>query len=209
MALVFDQGFVRPVLEALLGGDPGSARSVTRPITPLEWNLLQPVAELVCRSLGEAWADLVRTEFEVQALFDSPERLRNIEAAGAVFAVRFTSLFQGVPGSIRLALPVSVLDNPAFEEPVNQVEGGSGQLEMLHRVADGNVILDIRVPASQVSLRDLASLRPGQILQLDHGIDGPLGGYLNQDSRQAVTGTVVANENRRAFRVQSIVVATD
>lgn len=198
MVLELDPPFVLAVLETLLGGGRQPASRPKRPATSLEWSLLEPIAQVIAHGLGQAWADFRETEFEVQSLTSDPVLVTCMAATDAVISVRLKVSVLETAGMIQFAVPEAVFETrvPQAERLLPQADA-EHQSEVLDRIQDAEVELEVRFPETKLKVRELAELAPDQVLMLGYRTDTPLEGLLNQE--RALFGQIVANGDKRAF----------
>jgi flagellar motor switch protein FliM len=175
-------------VERLLGGTGGAGPA--RALTALESGLVAGILGEAVPALVEALAP-ADVEAAVAGIGAGPEALTGPTPVEPAVVLPFTlTLSAGNPPAAVASGPVflfgllstirPLLDQvspPATPDAASAaVEGATGVAEtglIGPLLADVPVALAIRLRPSRVPARDIAGLRPGDVLRLDHGVDEP------------------------------------
>jgi len=196
------------LLEFLLGGKAGSEPAVARNLTEIEWSLLEEIVRVMVRPLGEAWKVFAPVEFEVESLVSEPGLLPdndpNHPPGQPLIRLAFDLRYGEQRGLLEIAVPQSFFDGPEGsseeQEPEHATESGFRHRLMLLEAVP--VSLEIRMDGPLLPVADLMSLKPGQVIKLDHPLDRPVRGVVN--GALTMEGTVVSSGTKRAFQVMTL-----
>ena len=195
------------LLELLLGGKCGPEPAAPRNLTEIEWSLLEEIARVMVRPLGEAWQTFAAVEFEVESLVSEPGlAARNDEDQPAhqpMVRLAFHLQCGEFSGAMEIAAPQSFFD-AAGAAPE---QAGAGALEpdarrKLALLDEAGVSLEVRLDGPLLPVADLMSLTPGQVIRLDHPLDQPLRGVVN--GTLSMEGAVVSSGKKRAFQIATL-----
>jgi flagellar motor switch protein FliM len=162
----------RPLLFSLMALSYGArsakaAAPVARPYTRIERRFYRHQSSELLASLDGAWSDLVPARSRVLSV-DGLDRLYE-DAHDSVLVATFEVHGLYEFGRMRLALP------PA---PFEALAGNTGRVEPARRaeveeaVLDTMVALRVEAGVADLSLRELAGLKVGQVLPLESGREG-------------------------------------
>ncbi len=196
------------LLEFLLGGKAGSEPAAARNLTEIEWSLLEEIVRVMLRPLGEAWKAFATVEFEAESLVSEPELLPENDpsqpAGQPLIKVAFELRYGEQCGLLEIAAPESFFDVPGTPteegEPEQAAEPGLRHKLMLLEAVP--VSLEIRLDGPLLPVADLMSLKPGQVIKLDHPLDRPVRGVVN--GALTMEGAVVSSGAKRAFQITNL-----
>ncbi len=196
------------LLEFLLGGKAGSEPAAARNLTEIEWSLLEEIVRVMVRPLGEAWKAFATVEFEVESLVSEPgllpENDSNHPSSQPLIKLAFELRYGEQSGLLEIAVPESFFDvagTPSEEdEPAHATQPGIRQKLMLLEAVP--VSLEIRLDGPLLPVADLMSLKPGQVIKLDHPLDRPVRGVVN--GALSMEGALVSSGAKRAFQITSL-----
>ena len=196
--LTLDPSLVLPVLDVLLGA-PASAGVLDRPLTEIEQTLLEGLAKLLLAGLEESWGEIAEPDLHLRVFSNAAEAARALPAEEAVIAAGVRMDLAGVEGTFRLAIPAAILtgDQP---QPLEQTHVSIEQEKrILALLKPGLMDLEVHLDGSGMRMKDLAGLKPGRILRLDHSVERPLTCLVNGTTE--LSGQVVRSGKQRAFIV--------
>jgi flagellar motor switch protein FliM len=197
--LLLAPSVILPALELLLGAKSDPAEAAARPLTDLEWNLLEEIVRVIARELGEAWQPFGTMEFELHTLNSDPSLVEDFERTDAVLSIPFELAVGSHRGSLEVVVPASFFAVPA-EAPRAAAVNPANQARILELIADAPVDVEIVLHGQDASLRDLADLEPGQVLTFERALDTPLIGIVNGEP--TLRGQISAAGKKRGFLVE-------
>jgi flagellar motor switch protein FliM len=194
------------MLEMLLGGSGGSGGVESRPLTEIEWSLLEEVVRVVVRVLGESWQVFHQVEFKVESLESDPAMLPLTDASQPLVWVRLALEFAGETGEIAIAVPqeffaaaatpLALPEAPPVAVPEADVQRNLSLLE------DASVDLEVTLDGPTMAFRELMALRAGQVVRFNYPLRKPLQASVN--GSVTITGHVVSAGRKRAFQIEQL-----
>ena len=97
-----------PMLDRLLGGRP-TPTPQRRPLTQLDRRVAMQLGTWIADTIAEAWNEPQLHVAEPLGVECDPQQIRIVPADELVLIVGFDARFDGIPGLIRLCLPLSAL----------------------------------------------------------------------------------------------------
>ena len=188
------------MVDYLLGGT-GEFEEVRR-LSDAEVQLMDRVSECAFSALINALHPLgVQPEIEV----GNADPIQLAIEAGKDFVVALhyrVSVAEGLALRDRLVLayPVGALHDIADGGPGEHEDRRlSGREAISQMIPDVDVPFAVRLQPSRVSFTDLAGLRPGDVLRLDHGLDDPAIGVAGE--MPVVEGRIGASRSKIALEL--------
>ncbi|MBZ5633036.1 MAG: flagellar motor switch protein FliM [Acidobacteriia bacterium] len=208
MYLHLDCATVFGLLELLLGGKCGPDPVAPRNLTEIEWSLLEEIARVMVRPLGEAWQLFATVEFEVESLVSEPALLApndpNQPSSQPMIRLAFDLGCGEHSGALEIAVAQSFFDTvgtaPDQKGTPDALEPDARQ--KLALLDEAGVSLEVRLEGPLLPVGDLMSLKTGQVIKLNHPLDQPLRGVLN--GALSMEGTVVGSGKKRAFQIAAL-----
>jgi flagellar motor switch protein FliM len=167
-------------VDRLLGGT-GDAASPKRPLTEIEQNLMRSVVERALRELEYAYETLVRVEAEIVQQEFNPQFAQIAAPSDMVLVVSLELRIGEKKGTASICVPFAtlapVLEHLASQSLFQDQRGEDpdtwrGRLEQaMSRVP---VELHVRFASVALTSAEIVSLRVGDVVPLNHGIDEPL-----------------------------------
>lgn len=201
MLLMLAPVIVFPALELLLGGKHEPQEPAARPLTDLEWHVLEEIVRVIARGLGEAWQPFGTMEFDVASLNSDPGLIDDFEQTDAILSIPFTVTIGSHSGVLEIIVPASFFAISA-EAPVPAPVNGRDQARILELISEAAVDLEVILPGQDATLRELSELQPGNVLTFEHGLNVPLTGVVNGES--ILLGQIAPVGKKRGFTVQQI-----
>lgn len=169
------------VVDRVFGG-PGEPIKVERPLTMLERSVVRGFIDKLLATLREAWADHLALAPEVTGFESTPDMLRVASREDNVLAVRFDVRVGGFESYIGLCLPLLSLESFLAEKTRGTAAAAStpAQRRLVESaLLAAHVGLAVRLPPLRLSAREIARLRPGQIITTTQPIDAPVELHVN------------------------------
>ena len=195
------------LIDRLLGGQSATLPApLERQPTELESALVASVLRTVFASAAEGLSSVLTVRTEPLGMETNPQFVQIAPPSEMVLLLSFrVSLGGGADppgGPITLCYPTSMLA-PLLERLSRQLSAHqesdgvdpSTKRTLGHRLPDVSVEVALRLRPSAVSMRDLVSLRPGDVLTLDHRAMEPVRGHIGE------TEVLLARLGRRGRRL--------
>jgi len=160
------------MIDRLVGG-PGTHRPKLRELTEIEHALMGAATETFLSALSEAWSGVFPVSFRISGSETNPQFAQVVAPSEIVVLISFEMRVGTASGLISLCIPFLVLE-PAVGHLTAQsyfsggTEGaGQEARESIERELGGvNVPVSVQLGDAQLSVEDLISLGPGDVIPL-------------------------------------------
>ncbi|MCK4658149.1 MAG: flagellar motor switch protein FliM [Phycisphaerae bacterium] len=172
MCLEISPLIIYPIIDRLLGGSSADMFIPQRPLTMIELRLVKRITDRALECLTEVWSNLVAVSFTLAEVESNPHLVQIVAPNEVVVVIGFEIKMNTRVGTMSLCIPFNVIE-PVMSKLATQgwlayqrrasVEDKSQQItNLLHKAP-----LDLTVYLAQttITVRDLVSLQPGDILQ--------------------------------------------
>ncbi|WP_250625306.1 flagellar motor switch protein FliM [Pinirhizobacter soli] len=169
---VLEPRLVFTVIDNFFGGDGRyHARIEGRDFTPTENRVIQIVLGEIFTAMGEAWAPVLKMDFEFLNSEINPQFANIVSPTETVVVSRFHIELDGGGGEIHLTLPYSMV------EPIRELLDAGVQsdraerddrwIQSLHEeILDAEVELSSLMAETRISIGDFLHLRPGDVIPI-------------------------------------------
>lgn len=172
------QDLAYTLLDRLLGGS-AEPRIEERALTPLERRVVRVVADRAAHDLAEAWGDHVPIPTSWSRFETLPEMIQVAAPEDPVLVANLQVRFGSRRSLILLCIPFSVLERFFTDSSERRVHGpkGTPSERLVERalvedaVKTTEMVVAVRLPATPVDMRRLATLQPGDVIQTPLPID--------------------------------------
>jgi len=205
---VFEPKLVFAVVENFFGGDGRFATKIEgREFTPTETRVIQLLIRQAFSDLQEAWSPVMPLEFEYLGSEVNPHFANIVAPSEIVVVSKFRIELDGGGGELHVTMPYSMI------EPIrDQLDAGvqsdradkdeRWSLALREQIKDADLEMESELARTTISLRQLMSLRPGDIIP----INMPQSVDLTVDGLPLFRGTFGINNNgHNAVRVTEVV----
>jgi len=180
--LQMDLAVAFPIMDLVLGG-PGSGNVEMRDLTEIEEQILESVVRIMTRELQTAWAAVLPLEIEFDQRQQSSHAQVLMGSTERCLALSFEIKMPDAHGVMNITLP-AVASNALMRKLSAQTayfkRGGSAvHIFMLQRLLlDAGFDVELCLPPSPVSVRDLTDITVGQVLPLLQPVEKPATVYV-------------------------------
>lgn len=175
--LQMDLAVAFPVMDLVLGGS-GTGVVELRDLTEIEEQILESVVRILIRELQASWAPVLGVDFEFDARQQSSQAVSMMPSSERTLALSFEIKMPDAHGMLNVTLP-AVASNALFRKLTAQssyykhASSAAHKDQVRTQMLNGEFLVDLRLPSTSVSVRDLTELQSGQILPLNHPVDEP------------------------------------
>jgi len=196
---------VYPIIDRLLGGSSSAMFIPQRPLTTIEWRLIQRLIDRALEHLSEVWQNLAGARFELQDSETNPQLVHIVAPTEVVVFITFEIKLAQNSGTMSLCVPFNVIESVLgrlttqawFYKPRAPNEA---QLQKLHRsLIRGRTGLRAFLGQARIKLSDLRTMRPGDLLTLDKRTGNDL--ILQIADRTKYAGTPGQIRGYKALRI--------
>ncbi len=171
--IVLEPKFVYSVVDNFFGGGGRfHAKIEGREFTPTEQRVIQIVLEDVFKDLKKAWAPVLDIDFEFLNAEVNPQFANIVSPSEIVVVTTFHVEMDGGSGDIHVTMPYSML------EPIRDILDTGMQSErtetddrwlntLRDELEDMEVCLSVNLAEAQLSVAELADLKPGDIIPIE------------------------------------------
>jgi flagellar motor switch protein FliM len=181
--LAIDSQLASVILEFLLGSKRGGAL-MDREFTEIERNVLDLLFQIIIAEYQKAWSATAELEFQIDRLRQDPQALDAMDQKEPVVGVTVGLRIGDTAGVMRFALPslyLQAVRGELAERHSQRAVAGSGaareRLEQL--LAPVGLRLEARLHGATALFRNLAVLKPGDVVTLGYPIGKSLDCLVN------------------------------
>lgn len=169
---IFDAKLVFKLVDNFFGGDGRHAKIEGREFTPTEIRVVHMVLEQVFIDMKEAWKAVYNIDFEYVNSEVNPSMANIVSPSEVVVVSTFHIELDGGGGDLHLAIPYSTI------EPIREILDAGVQSDIddvderwvttIRRdLLEAQVPVNVTVLRDQISLRDVAKMKAGDIIPID------------------------------------------
>ncbi|GAB4131825.1 MAG: flagellar motor switch protein FliM [Acidobacteriota bacterium] len=204
VAVCLEPPLVNSIVSVMLGGSPTGEVRGRNMITDLEQNIVETAVAVFCRELRHAWSRVSEVEIEIDNRETRPRLLRIYPPNEVMVVLGMAMRIGQTEGTMYWGLPTNLLKT--LQDQVShqrQVESREKLVETVNRVKELALTfqteLEARLVVTPVTLDELLSLKPGDILKLEHMVGEPAEVLVN--GRRTLFGDIVVARDHRTVRV--------
>jgi len=199
--------FAYYLVDRLFGGN-GQQSYADRPLTRVERMAVRSVVERATALLKEVWSDHIQMDLEISSFESVPEILIQTGNREDLILVANVEISVGEVRSLMLiCLPFSVLDKfftHTGRRRANTVTGSEQERAVSREIAEQSlritrVDVAARLPEFRMTMRDIAALAPGGVIQTSLPHNSPV--RIRLGSQERFMGTVGRVGNNLAVRI--------
>ena len=204
---VFEPKLVFAVVDNFFGGDGRYATKIEgREFTPTEMRVIKLLIRQAFLDLREAWAPVMPLEFEYMQSEVNPHFANIVAPSEIVVVSKFRIELDGGGGDLHVTMPYSMIE-PIREQLDAGVQSDRADkderwsLALREQIKDADVELETELVRTNISLRKLMSLKPGDIIP----INMPKTIDLTVDGLPLFRGNFGVNNGHNAVRITEVV----
>lgn len=171
--LVFDPKLVFAIVNHFFGGDSRfQAKIEGREFTATEQRIIQRVLTQVFRDLKEAWTPVMPLEFEFLQHEVNPQFANIVSPTEVVVVCSFRVDMEGVGGDFHVTLPYSMVEpirdllDAGLKTDRDEVDD-RWSMALREEMKEAMVSVSTTLTETELSLRDILSLVPGDVIPVD------------------------------------------
>jgi flagellar motor switch protein FliM len=202
-----DPDFVFALVDVFFGGDGTGARAIEHgDFTPMETRLVRKFVARVAEDMQEAWRPFIDIEFELGTSETNPVFAAVAPGSEVVSAGTFRFEFGDKEFAMQTILPASMVEPIRFLRDAGQANTSDAdslkwRTSLQEDVQDANVLLRAVLAETQISLRDLTSAKPGDIIPTEM----PATVQVFAGDQPVVEGTFGVFQGQNAVRVSKLI----
>lgn len=208
--LTVSQSIAFAIIDRLLGGQ-GESYEVDREFTEIELTLIEKTVREMCRLLRDAWMNVYELTPEFIRLESGSRQNQLVSPNETVVIVMLNVKIREVEGNISFCIPYVILEPVLnnlntrywFTERKNEPQNLQEDRSRLRRnIAPIPVELRAVLGTGHLTLEELMTLQPGDVIQLDQRLTDPTVVFSNHE--KWFMGSLGRYHNRRAIRIEKI-----
>src|SRR3954470_23718631 len=197
---------IYPIIDRLLGGSNADLFIPQRPLTQIEQRLVQRITDRATHHLSEAWSNLTPVTFKVEDFESNPQLVQIVPPNETVVVIGFELKMGNRAGTMSLCIPYNVI------EPIMGVlaaqnwfsyQRKAGQSDHMRKLTSSLSTAPVELRAflaqTTISVNDLLSLQPGDILTTDKDQSAQV--LIQVEGRNKFLGQLGQFKGNRAIRI--------
>jgi len=199
-----DLSLVFPIVDLVLGG-PGDDPIEPRELTEIEEQIFETVARVLVRDLQTTWAPVL----EVSIDFDQRQQQSQIQGlmlpGEKVLTLTFEIRLPDSHGTLTLAFPALVANAlirklSVRRSHLERIPSPAARRQLQSRLLESRFTLDLSLPSSPLSIREITELEPGKVLVLPKRVQEPI--HLNVAGKPMFQAYPVRHGSNRGGRIE-------
>ena len=195
-----------PIIERLLGGNNAEMFIPQRPLTSIEWRLVQRLISRALDHLSDVWRNLVDAKFEMVATESNPQLVHIVGGSEVVVFITFEIKMGKCAGTMSMCIPFntieSVLGKLTTQSWFGYKRKATSDLQrkrLMRCLHKSKVELRAYLGETRIKLSELRSLKPGNLLPLKKPISR--GVILRVEGHNKFAASVGQFRGHRALRL--------
>ncbi len=196
---------VYPFVDRMLGGDSNSTYIPQRPLTSIEWRLIDRIVERALGHLSEVWHNLVDARFEVVEHESNPQLVHIVAPSEVVVFITFEIKLSHTAGTMSLCIPFNTIESVLTHltsqswfykpKPATEVQ----QRRLIRNLVKSPLKMTAFLGRSRIRLSDLKNLQVGDIIEIEKRVGEDM--ILQVAGRNKFAGRPGQVRGHRALRI--------
>lgn len=175
--LQMDLALAFPVMDLVLGGAGGEMIEL-RDLTEIEEQIFESVIQLIMRELQASWNPTLEVQIDFDQRQHASQTLSLMPPAERSLALSFEIKVNDAHGTLNVTFPAvaaNALLRKLTAQSVSYRRGSStAQVNQIRlHMLDSEFDVELRLPPTPISVRDLTELQVGQVLPLHQAVEQP------------------------------------
>jgi flagellar motor switch protein FliM len=169
---ILDAKLVFKLVDNFFGGDGRHAKIEGREFTPTEIRVIQLVLAQVFKDYKEAWSSILDAEFEYVGSEVNPAMANIVSPSEVVVVSTFHIELDGGGGDMHITVPYSMIEpiretlDAGMQSDIDDIDD-RWQQSLREDILSAKVFIHGTVVKQQLSLREVAALKTGDIIPID------------------------------------------
>jgi flagellar motor switch protein FliM len=203
-AIQLDIGGAYPIIDVALGGS-GSESIDLRDLTEIEEQILESVFRLMLLDLRAAWAPVLDVDFQFEQRQPNVQMQSAMQPGEKVLYLGFECHVSGSSGTLAMIFPAAVANAllrrlSAQWSYTQRIPSRDSRRRLRDHLLDSQFSVDLSLPNSPLTIRQLISLEPDYVLSLPVRAREPI--HLNVAGRPMFRAYPVRQSNQRGARIE-------
>jgi flagellar motor switch protein FliM len=167
-------------LDKVLGGT-GSAPDKIRPLTEIEYTIIENLSQKMLDYLVEPWANIVELFPAVERIETNPQLTQLVSPSEVMIITSIETSMGGIIGYINICIPFLLLEPVVKKLNVQYYYSTSGQglksgenfNTIKHELENTKIPIHVLVGSAVITVNELLELAAGDVVKLDRPLDAP------------------------------------
>lgn len=164
-----------PIVDRLLGGGRHAQQSLPgRPLTEIELRLVKRVTELAISGLENAWSNVCQLNLQIAQVESNPQLVQIVPPNEVIVLISFEIMMGPIRGIMNLCIPfntieplASKLSSDTWSTYSRRIADPRQKMNLETSVSRAAVKMVVELARTSLSLSDLTSLEPGDVILTD------------------------------------------
>jgi flagellar motor switch protein FliM len=200
-----------PILERMLGSSRGAASPPERPLTDLEWALMEKVVHQALSLLSEAWAKVAELRFRLTGRESNPHLVPIMSSNEPVVSIVFDITLGEARGFMNLCVPVVSIEGLLekisaqrwFGTPRREAGTAAADRAVAKQIGLAEVGITSILAQTTMRLEEVRRLAVGDCVATDHPTHAPI--IVCVEGRPKFWASPCAVKDRVAVRIVRLV----
>lgn len=208
--LEFAPSLAYSLIDTMLGGQPGSEQELDRPLSELEWKVLDRAEQACLKSLNSVWAEVQPLSLRSGTHYSNPQLAQVAGPMDATVSVQFKVESLGkrvVPfsGPMSICIPYASIESlnarilSKFLSGTNAASGRRPKSDLGASSKGADTKIVVNLARSTISAADLMHLQVGDIVTTEQSVNDDL--EVNIDGVGTYGGRVGSLKGRKAIEI--------
>lgn len=206
MCLEISPLIVYPVVDRLLGGNKADLFIPQRALTSIEWRIIGRIIDHALHNLSDAWKNLVPAKFSIVEKESSPQLVHIVAPSEVVVTITFEIKMGTAAGTMSMCIPFNTIETVLGKLTTQSWFGFQSKAasdvqtkRIFRNLTRTTVDMTAFLGTAELNLRDLRSLRVGDIIRVDKEEQEDL--ILQIEGKNKFAGKIGQFRGNRALRV--------
>lgn len=204
-----EPGFLYSLIDNIFGGGRSAkaSKSTEGDFTTIELKMIQKIIQYFTSDLEKAWSTIFELNFEFVRTETNPEYVSIVAPSDVVIVIDFGINFEEVNAKMQMVIPLFALD------PIKQLLSDHTFVEQSQpnpnwKIWIGQSLHDSKVPVkvelgeTEITMREILALKPGDVIQLNHYVADPL--PIDVEGMTKFFGRMGTSSGMQAIQVESV-----
>jgi flagellar motor switch protein FliM len=210
-AMQLDIALAYPIIDVALGGS-GSDSFGTRDLTEIEEQVLESVFRLILVDLQATWAPVLDLDFQFEQRQRALQLQTTMQAGEKVLCLTFECHVAEFSGNLMMAFPAVIANGlvrrlSAQWASTQRIPSRHARRYLREQLLESSFNLDLSLPDSQITIRQLVDLAPGYVLPFPLPARDPI--HLNVAGVPMFLAYPVRHNTKRGARIEQRLAVVD
>ena len=162
------------IIDRLLGGD-GTEKQEVRTFTEIELSLLRKMMEKISYDIKDAWTNVIELKPVLEKIETNPQFAQIVPPNETIALITMSIEIGNIEGMMNICIPYILLEkvldklNTKFWFTTSKREHSKEEIQAVRqRILETKVPMVVELGKTTLSVRDLLSLQPGDVLKLEN-----------------------------------------